>query len=73
MPVYEYQCPRCGEVYEEEFRIGQAPSCIDCADEDCGGAARLVISSPTFILKGSCWANDGYGPTSRTRRKAGLE
>jgi len=69
MTMYLYECPRCGAQYEMDYKIGTAPSGVDCDDEDCGGMARLVIGTPTFSLKGSCWARDGYGTTDRSRKR----
>lgn len=55
MPVYEFQC-ECGEEKEEIVPMGTVT--IKC--NNCGKLMKKVISKSTFILKGSCWAFDGY-------------
>ena len=58
MPIYEYQCEKCGHEFEREQRISEAPikKCPSC------GAlkARRQISRTSFVLKGGGWYNDLY-------------
>ncbi len=50
MPIYEYQCNHCNEVFELFHKIDE-----DCkvACPKCLGPAKKLISATNFILKGS--------------------
>lgn len=53
MPIYEYQCDRCGHRLEALQRVSETPL-TDCPD--CGEAAlRKLVSAAGFILKGTGW------------------
>jgi len=57
MPFYEYQCEKCGEIYEIFIRSSEdAPE--QC--EVCGGRLHKIISLSTFHLKGSGWYMTDY-------------
>ena len=47
MPIYEYECAKCGERVEVKL-TWDAPDGIDCTK--CGGTAKRVVSPFTFIL-----------------------
>lgn len=53
MPIYEYQCGKCGEQHEIIQKFSDSPKrkCPSC------GALRLkkLISAPAFHLKGDGW------------------
>ena len=52
MPIYEYQCKKCGVVeIMQKISEGTKRKCPDC------GAAGLkkLVSAPAFQLKGSGW------------------
>lgn len=57
MPIYEYQCDNCG-VFELNQRITEDPlkKCPTCK-----GKVRRLISSTSFMLKGSGWYATDYG------------
>lgn len=61
MPVYEYECSGCRNVFEVQQRIADAPlaSC-----PECGGEVRKIISMSSFQLKGGGWYADGYSAAS---------
>lgn len=53
MPIYEYQCDRCGHRLEVLQRVSEA-ALTECPD--CGEAAlRKLVSAAGFILKGTGW------------------
>ena len=66
MPIYEYECQKCGERIEVMQRISEDPlkKCPTetCKDKKkvCGGELKKLISSTSFSLKGGGWAKDGY-------------
>ena len=65
MPTYEYQCDKCGRVFEVRQRISAAP--LTTCDA-CGGQVRRLIAAAPFILKGKGWYVTDY--PSDARKKA---
>ncbi len=57
MPIYEYQCTRCGKTMEAMQRFSDPPLC-ECSH--CNGELRKLISMSTFHLKGSGWYTTDY-------------
>ena len=56
MPVYVYQCQKCGRKKEVSKKISESDK-----PEYCGYLTMRKIIAPTsFILKGQGWAKDGY-------------
>ncbi|MBN2381716.1 zinc ribbon domain-containing protein [bacterium] len=64
MPIYEYRCEECGQLFEQMQKITDAPlnRCILC-----GGKAHRIISKSTFILKGTGWYVTDYPSKDRLR------
>lgn len=58
MPTYEYACRVCKNEFEADQSIKEQPleECPKCLTN----ALYRLISSGSFILKGSTWAKDGY-------------
>src|ERR1700737_4918001 len=56
MPIYEYQCPKCG-VFEVTRRITEAPlkRCPTCKAK-----VERILSRTSFVLKGSGWYATDY-------------
>jgi putative FmdB family regulatory protein len=72
MPIYEYQCTKCGNQTEILQRITD-PQVSKC--EQCKGKMKKIISQNTFHLKGSGWyvtdyasKNGGYDGKSTTSK-----
>lgn len=59
MPIYEYQCPRCGRVFEEWVKASEAHREESCPD--CGTPSPRIISRTSFVLKGEGWYVSDYG------------
>lgn len=64
MPIYEYKCEACGKEHEAFQSFSDDPLTV-CPH--CGGSLRKLISSSSFVLKGSGWYADGYGSTERKK------
>lgn len=58
MPVYEYACDDCQQVFEVEQRITEDPltTCVLCE----GTKVKRLISQTSFVLKGSGWYVTDY-------------
>jgi len=65
MPTYEYECLKCGRVFEIRQRISEPPLTVCDA---CGGRVRRLLSAAPFILKGEGWYVTDY--PSESRKKA---
>ena len=57
MPIYEYECLKCGKTTEAMQRFSDAPLSECC---HCHGELRKLISMSTFHLKGSGWYTTDY-------------
>jgi len=70
MPLYEYQCRQCGEIFEilhgidEEYRAR-------C--RKCQGEAKKILSPSNFILKGSGFYVNDYPSESRKKTESNKE
>jgi len=64
MPVYEYECEKCGHDFEREQRISDPPvkTCPACRSR----RVRKLISRSSFVLKGGGWYADGYSDTRKS-------
>jgi putative FmdB family regulatory protein len=64
MPLYEYQCDRCGKTFELIQKFTDAPLTVH---EGCGGAVVRLLSAPALQFKGTGWyvtdyAKGGHSP-----------
>jgi putative FmdB family regulatory protein len=66
MPLYEYQCEKCGHRFEkiQKFSDKMVKKC-----PECGGRVEQMISAPAVQFKGSGWyvtdyANKSTAPAS---------
>src|ERR1039457_2606083 len=64
MPVYEYQCAKCGKVFERIQKFSDPPVVVH---EECGGLVERLISAPAFHLKGSGWYATDYAKSSSSK------
>ena len=61
MPIYEYQCTKCGETFEAFQKITDNPL-TEC--RFCQGKVEKMISQSSFQLKGSGWYLTDYAKKS---------
>lgn len=59
MPIYEYQCPKCGKVFEEWAKSSEAHKDAKCPV--CGTPSPRIMSRTSFVLKGDGWYVSDYG------------
>ncbi len=57
MPVYEYECVDCGNIFEIQQKMADAPLTV-CPE--CEGTVKKLMSMSSFQLKGGGWYADGY-------------
>ncbi|HET9407410.1 MAG TPA: zinc ribbon domain-containing protein [Candidatus Sulfotelmatobacter sp.] len=61
MPLYEYQCKKCGHRFEKIQKFSD-PTVKKCPE--CGGAVEQVLSAPAVQFKGSGWYVTDYAKKS---------
>ena len=61
MPIYEYQCSKCGETFEAIQKFSDKPL-TKC--KFCDGKVERLISNSSFQLKGSGWYLTDYARKS---------
>jgi putative FmdB family regulatory protein len=61
MPLYEYECKKCGHRFEkiQKFSDKMVKKC-----PDCGGPVEQMISAPAVQFKGSGWYVTDYAKKS---------
>ena len=68
MPLYEYQCKKCGHRFEkiQKFSDKMVKKC-----PDCGGPVEQMISAPAVQFKGSGWYVTDYAKKSSSPGSSG--
>jgi len=57
MPIYEYECSKCGKTFEVIQKISDKPL---KKHERCGGNLTKLISAAAFQFKGTGWYVTDY-------------
>ena len=58
MPLYEYQCEKCGKTVEIIQKFSDPPP-SEC--KKCGGELERLLSAPAVQFKGTGWYVTDYG------------
>lgn len=66
MPIYEYECAKCGHQAEIWQKISDPPL-TKC--EVCKGKMKRLISQSTFHLKGTGWYATDYASKGRKEKR----
>lgn len=67
MPMYEYDCGKCGKKTEVIQRVGERPLKV-CPH--CGGKLKKAFSAPAIRFKGSGWYVTDYAHAKKEGRSA---
>ena len=67
MPLYEYKCHSCGDVFEIIQKFSDEPLAVH---ESCGGPVERLISTSALQFKGSGWYVNDYGKGNSKQQKA---
>jgi putative FmdB family regulatory protein len=57
MPLYEYKCENCGDVFELLQKFSDEPTSVH---EKCGGKVHRLISTSALLFKGSGFYVNDY-------------
>jgi putative FmdB family regulatory protein len=68
MPLYEYECKKCGHRFEkiQKFSDKMVKKC-----PECGGQVEQMISAPAVQFKGSGWYVTDYAKKSSSPGSSG--
>ena len=66
MPIYEYECTKCGKIEEVLQNFSDKPF-AKC--QNCSGKLQKLISQSTFHLKGTGWYATDYANKSAKASK----
>jgi putative FmdB family regulatory protein len=66
MPIYEYECTKCGNIEEALQKFSDKPL-TRCGH--CKGKLTKLVSQSTFHLKGSGWYVTDYANKSKDSAK----
>ncbi|MDA3896271.1 MAG: zinc ribbon domain-containing protein [Desulfobacteraceae bacterium] len=63
MPIYEYECAKCGHIHEIMQKMSDKPlsKCPQCT-----GKLHKIVSQSSFHLKGSGWYVTDYANKSNS-------
>jgi putative FmdB family regulatory protein len=67
MPIYEYECTKCGNIEEALQKFSDKPL-TKC--NHCSGKLHKLVSQSTFHLKGTGWYVTDYADKSKKSTKA---
>ncbi len=70
MPIYEYRCEDCEQIFEEwqkDFKEQDVPCPV------CGAQSRRLISNTSFILKGTGWYVTDYCKSGTSTNASGAD
>ena len=63
MPLYEYECLKCGHRFEEIQKFSDEPL---KEHNRCGGELRKLLSAPAIQFKGTGWYITDYARAGQT-------
>ena len=70
MPIYEYECEKCGRLHEILQKVSDNPL-TKCPE--CSGMLHKRISQCTFHLKGTGWYVTDYANGSRSSSSSSVK
>ena len=56
MPIYEYECIKCGAITEKYYKVDDIKDLVEC--DKCRHVAVKIISNFTFHSQTPLWLDD---------------
>ncbi len=66
MPLYDYRCSKCNEVFEVRQKFAYEPLTVH---ENCGGSVERLISTSMLMFKGSGFYINDYAKSGNGEKK----
>jgi len=66
MPIYEYKCKKCGKEFENWLTSFSESNKTKCPE--CNSKVSRLISSSSFVLKGTGWYATDYGSQRKDKK-----
>lgn len=75
MPLYEYECSKCGDRFEIIQKFSDDPVRVhsESGGSSCDGLVRKLLAAPAILFKGSGWYVTDYGKGSQKPPSEGAE
>ncbi len=70
MPLYEYKCDKCGNLFEVMQKFSDEPL---KTHQNCGGAVHRLLSAPALQFKGSGWYITDYAKSGTNKSDEGAK
>ena len=70
MPLYDYRCHKCGEVFEVKQKFSDE---LLREHAGCGGELERLISAPALQFKGTGWYVTDYAKNGKSPSSGGNE
>lgn len=70
MPLYEYKCDKCGNLFEVMQKFSDEPL---KTHQNCGGAVHRLLSAPALQFKGSGWYITDYAKSGKNKSGEGAK
>ncbi len=70
MPIYEYRCDKCGDVFEVRQKFSDS---LLTTHENCGGNVTKMLSAPAFQFKGTGWYVTDYARGGNSNKAEGKD
>ena len=70
MPIYEYECTKCGKIIEVIQKFSDKPL---KKHKECGGNLNKLISAAGFQFKGSGWYVTDYARKGQSENSESAE
>jgi putative FmdB family regulatory protein len=67
MPLYEYECENCGDLFEVIQKFSDDAL---TQHEKCGGKVHRILSAPALQFKGSGWYVNDYAKSGNSAGEA---
>lgn len=68
MPLYEYRCDACGDVFEVIQKFSDEPL---ATHDGCGGRVERLLSAPALQFKGTGWYVTDYAHKNGSSASSG--
>lgn len=72
MPIYEYQCKKCGHRFERMQKMSD-PHPANCPDCGAKKSVEQLLSAPAVQFKGSGWYVTDYAKKATTPASKGSD